>query len=180
MVVDGSCDAQGWEADFADRIFNTLRKKDVELVGETPLRARRPEDLSDALSDQDAFNCVFLFCHGAGAQVSQDSKLSSFWTWLSACGGLTPKLLTVCTCETYDADTSQSILEARDSFAQLAIAPQSPLSPRAAGLFFMKFFVELDLHANDSITSKMAWFSHAKARELLKRRHLTGQMGIRC
>ncbi len=30
----------------------------------------------------------------------------------------------------------------------------------------------VDLHAHDSITGKMVWFSYSKARELLKRRHL--------
>jgi len=180
LVVDGSNNAQGWEAEFCHRFFNVMSRKGIGLVGEAPLCADHPQDLSEALQDQEAFNCIFLFCHGDEAQGSQKSKLSSFWEWLSRYEGLTPKLLAVCTCETYDPGTSQSILAAEDSFAQLTIAPQSLLSPRAAGLFMMKFFTELDLHAHDSITGKMVWFSHSKAREIMRRRHLPGRVGMRC
>ena len=180
LVVDGSNNAQGWEAEFCNRFFNVMSRKGIGLVGETPLCADHPQDLSEALQDQEAFNCIFLFCHGDEAQDFQKSRLSSFWEWLSRYEGLTPKLLAVCTCETYDPGTSQSILAAENSFAQLTIAPQSLLSPRAAGLFMMKFFTELDLHAHDSITGKMVWFSHSKAREIMRRRHLPGRVGVRC
>ena len=73
---------------------------------------------------------------------------------------LDPKLLVVCTWEDHDADTSESILASGSSVASLAIAPQSPLSPRAAGLFFMKFFSELGDHSSDAITGRMVWFSY--------------------
>ena len=152
----------------------------MELVSETPLRVDHFKDLESVLQDQETFNCLFLLCHGDGTQVPEESKLSSFWAGLSSYRGLPPTLLAVCTWESHDPVTSQSILAARDSFAQLAIVPQSALSPRAAGLFFMKFFTELNLHAHDSITGKMVWFSHSKAREILKRRNLPGQVGMRC
>ena len=179
-MVDGSRNAQGWEAEFCDRVFNVLRRKDMGLAGQTPLRPSLPQDLDAVLQNQDAFNCILLFCHGEGPHVPRESKLSSFWSWLSTYEQLTPKLLAVCTWETHDPETSQLILAAGDSFAKLAMVPQSPLSPRAAGLFYIKFFSELDLHAHDSVMGKMVWFSHAKARELLKRRHLSGQVGLRC
>ena len=178
LVVDGSHNHQGWEAEFCSRIFNVLGRRAMNLVGEGPLKIDRPQDLTEALPDQGAFNCIFLV--GRGAQIPEDSNQSSFWAWLSSHAVLTPKLLAVCTFEDHDPETSQSILSAEDSFAQLAIVPQSPLSPRAAGLFFMKFFTELDFHAPDAITGRIVWFSHAKARELLKRRHLSGEIGMRC
>lgn len=180
LVVDGCGNAEGWEAEFCDRLFDVLRRRGIRLASEAPLRPSRPQDLDEALRDQEAFNCVFLFCHGDGVQVPEELKLNSFWNWLSTREGMTPKLLTVCTSESYDSETSQRILAPGDSFAKLAIVPQSPLSARAAGLFYIKFFFELDLHANDSIQGKMVWFSHAKAKELLKRRHLPGQLGVRC
>lgn len=100
------------------------------------------------------------------------SKLSNFWDWQSNYEGMAPKLLTICICEDYDPYTSQSILMAKDSFAKFAIVHQSPLTPRVAGLFFMKFFTELDVHTADAITGQMGWFSRSKARELLRKRHL--------
>ena len=77
LVVDGSRNHQGWEAEFCSRIFNVLRRKGMDLVGEGPLKADRPQDLSEALLDQGAFNCIFLVGHGS--QVPEDSTQSSFW-----------------------------------------------------------------------------------------------------
>ncbi len=178
LLVDGSRDAQGWEAEFCSRMFNVLGRKGIDLAGERPLKVDRPQDLSEALQDQGAFNCLFLVGHGA--QVPEESKLSSFWNWLSNHDGLTPKLLAVCTFEDHDPVTSQAILSAEDSFAQFAVVPQSPLSPRGAGLYFMKFFTELELHSHDAITGRMVWFSRSKARELLRKRRLPGEIGMRC
>ena len=152
----------------------------MRLAGDGPLRVDRPQDVSEALLDQESFNCIFLFSNGGGQHSSEESNLSNFWGWLSSYEGLSPKLLAVCTCEDYDPNTSQSILAAEDSFAQFALVPSSPISPRTAGLFFMKFFTELDLHAEDAITGKMVWFSRSKARELLRKRHLPGEIGMRC
>ncbi len=178
LVIDVCRNDQGWESEFSSRIFNVLRRKGMTLVGEKPTNVDRPQGLSKALPDQSEFNCVFLLGHAA--QIAEESKLSGYWASLSSLDGLEPKLLAVCTFEDHDPDTSKSILSAEDSLAQLAVVPQSPLSPRAAGLFFMKFFTELDLHAADAITGRMVWFSHAKARELLKRRRLPGEIGMRC
>ena len=178
LVIDACRNDRGWESDFCSRIFNVLRRKQMALVGDSPLRVDRPQGLSEALQEQSAFNCVFLVGHAA--QIGEESKLSGYWEWLSRLDGLEPKLLAVCTFEDHDPDTSRSILSAEDSFARLAVVPQSALSPRAAGLFFMKFFTELDFHAPDTITGRMVWFSHAKARELLKKRRLPGEIGMRC
>ena len=179
LIVDASCNAEGWEGEFCDRMADTLKRKQLQLVGEAPVRVGRPEAMAEVLESQD-FNCLLLFGHGQGQSVHEEAKLKEYWTWLCRHEGLAPMLLALCTCETYDPETSQAILEAREGFARLALAPQSPLTPRAAWLFFMKFFTELDLHTSDAITGKMVWFSYAKARELLKRRRLPGEVGVRC
>ncbi len=180
LLVDSSRNIQGWEAEFCSRMYHVLQRKQMQLAGEGPLRVNRPQEMADTLVDQEGFNCIFLFSNGDGPHSTEESNLNSFWNWLSSYEGLSQKLLAVCTCEDYDPDTSQSILTAEDSFAPFAIAPQSPLSPRAAGLFFLKFFTELDMHAPDEITGKMVWFSRSKARELLRKRHLPGEIGMRC
>ena len=178
LVIDGCRNGQGWETEFCGRMFNVLRRKGIALAGDSPVKVGDPEDLQEALQNHSAFNCVFLVGHAA--QIAEESKLSNYWAWLASADDLTPKLLAVCTFEDHDPETSQSILSAADRFAQLALVPKTPLSPRAAGLFFMKFFTELDLHAADAITGRMVWFSHAKARELLKKRRLPGEIGMRC
>jgi len=178
LVIDGCRNQQGWESEFCSRIFNVLRRKGMTLAGERPLRVDRPQDLSEVLQDQSAFNCILLVGHAE--EVPEESKLRNFWVWLSSHDRLTPKLIAVCTFEDHDPDTDQLILSSEDSFARFAVVPQSPLSPRAAGLYFMKFFTELDFHAPDAITGRMVWFSHAKAKELLRRRRLPGEIGMRC
>ncbi len=178
LVVDGSCNVLGWESEFCDRISNVLARKEVALATRNAVLLNEPEELAPLLRDQQA-NCIFLFCHSY-RQNGQTAALYDYWKWLAGQNGLTEKLLAVCTYEGHDPVTAQSILDASDSFAKLAVAQQSDMSLRAAGLFYMKFFTELDLHAYDSITGKMVWFSHSKAREILKRRNLPGRMGLRC
>ncbi len=178
LIVDGSGDVQGWKAAFCGRIWNLLSRKGFRLAGDAPLRARNPEELAEILF-QDSFNCLFLACHGKATDPGH-SSLAAYWAWLSQQQGVDRKLLAVCTWEDHDADTTESILGSEDAFASLAIAPQSPLSPRAAGLFYMKFFAELGDHSTDSITGRMVWFSCTKARELLRRRRLPGEIGMRC
>ena len=82
--------------------------------------------------------------------------------------------------EDYDPETTHDILKSPTNFAPLAVAQGSPLTPREAGLFFLKFFIELDLHSSDEISGRMVWFSWSKARELLRRRRLTGVVEVRC
>ncbi len=178
LVVDGSRNVLGWESEFCDRISNVLVRKEVDLVGGGAARIDRPKELAPLLRGQQA-NCIFLLCH-AHRQDGQTAALEDYWKWLAGQDSLAEMLLAVCTYEEHDAETAQAIMGAGDSFAKLAVAQQSDMSLRAAGLFYMKFFTELDLHAYDSITGKMVWFSHSKAREILKRRNLPGRMGLRC
>lgn len=178
LVVDGSRNVLGWESQFCDRISNVLVRKEVDLVAGGAVRINGPEELAPLLRDQQA-NCIFLLFHGH-KQDGQTATLGDYWKWLAGQNDLAETLLAVCTYEGHDPATAQAIMDAGDSFAKLAVAQQSDMSLRAAGLFYMKFFTELDLHAYDSITGKMVWFSHSKAREILKRRNLPGRMGLRC
>jgi hypothetical protein len=180
LMIDGTRNTQSWENEFSGRIFTVLKRKGLDLVGDVPLRPSQPQDLNAVLDCEDSFNCLFLLCHGKAADVPEETKLAAYWTSLSNRGTLKSKLLAVCSWETPDTETGQSILDARDSFAQIALVPGSTLSQRAAGLFYLKFFTELDLHADDSIMGKMVWFSHAKAKEILKRRNLPGEIKVCC
>ena len=178
LVVDASCNLLGWESEFCHRISNVLKRKGMHLAGEQPLETGQPQDLATVLSDS-ALNCILLIGHGDRPGMPKGSQLGSYWNWLSAHDGINPKLLAIYACEGHDPDTSASILSASDSFAQFAIVPQSEIHPHAAGLYFMKFFTELNLHAAESITGKMVWFSRSKARELLRKRRLAGEFGAR-
>ena len=180
LVVDASSNLEGWESEFCSRLFAAMKKRGLSLTGTGPVATENPQQLAPHVESQEAFNCILLLGHGKGDGVEPGSDIGSYWAWLNAQDGLLPKLVALCTWERYDQSLSHEILESSETFAPLALSPQSPMTPREAGLYFLKFFTELDLHSEGSITGKMVWFSGSKARELLKRRRLTGKVGVRC
>ncbi len=179
LLVDASGNQQGWEHAFTDRLYSTMQRRGLRLKESAPVRVVRPEELESYLQPEEAFNCLLLFCH-TGEQPGVLPSLMAYWTWLSARPWATPKLFAACTWEDYDPPTTNAILKASPGFAPLALAPLSPLTPREAGLYFLKFFSELDIHTSEVVTGKMVWFSASKAREILRRRKLTGSVGVRC
>ena len=180
LVADASRNLGGWESGFCDRLFAIMNRRGLQLIGDAPIRVDLPEELLQYLERQGEINCILLLAHGEGESVLPEAKLSSYWAWLSSRGQFPPVLFAACMWESYDPAVSREILESQASFSPLAVVPQSPLTPREAGLFFLKFFTELDLHSSESITGRMVWFSCSKARELLRKRRLTGKVGARC
>jgi len=178
LVVDASRNLEGWENDFIDRLFSSLKRSRLILITKVPVCIHRTNELEPHLSSD--FNCILFFSHGQGEQVLPDAKMRSHWDWLNLHGQLSSKLFAGCMGQSYDPEASRQILQSPQTFAPLALTPQSPLAKREAGLFLLKFFTELNLHSKESITGKMAWFSYSKARELLRRRRYTGKFGLRC
>ena len=180
LLVDASCNRGGWEFDFCDRLYASMKRRGLLLKVSAPVRVERPEELLPHLEPQHDFNCMLLFDHGEGEYAAPETNLTSYWTWLNSRVQPPGLLFAACMWESFDPTVSQEILGSGESFAPLALAPQTPLTPREAGLFFLKFFIELDLHSGDAITGRMVWFACSKARELLRRRRLTGKVGARC
>ena len=184
LVADASCNAWGWEAQFCERLFASLKRRNVPLQGDGSVRVQQPGGLLPHLergptSNGERFNCLLLFGHSPEADVAPGTGLGDYWTWLNSHAQPSQMLFAACTWDDYDAEVSEEILKSPDTFAPLALAQQSPLTQREAGLFFLKFFTELDLHSSDSVTGRMVWFACSKARELLRRRRLTGKVGLR-
>lgn len=178
LVVDATRNLEGWEQEFGNRLSSSLRRSGLPLLTETPVRITETDELKPHLSG--AFNCMLFFSHGQGQNVSHTARMKTHWDWLNTDGQLPQMLFAALTCESYDPDASRQILESTPTFAPLAVSPQSPVMPREAGLFLLKFFTELNLHSPESLSSKMVWFSFSKARELLRKRRYTGKFGIRC
>jgi hypothetical protein len=180
LVVDASGNAGGWEAEFCDRLFESMRRRKLHLHGDAPVRVQAPGELARHLEPPDACNCLLLFSRGDQGSDAAGTGLRSYWEWLEAHPPASPKLFASCAWEAYDPELSRRILGDRRDFAPIVLTQESPLTPREAGLFFLKLFTELDLHCPESITGKMVWFSYIKTRELLKRRQLPGRVGVRC
>ena len=179
LLIDGSRNLEGWEASFCEQLLNRLLRRGIHLVTDLPVRAEKPGELVPRLEPEDGFNCILLLCHGEGERVSQEAKLSSYWEWLNGYPWENPKLFAALTWQSYDPHASREILESSNSFAPVALAPTSSVTPRLGGLFFLKFFAELHLHSFDSISGGMARFSYAKAKHLLERRGMSGAVGFR-
>ena len=179
LLVDASRNLAGWESGFCDRFFTTMRRRGIGLVGGGPLRTAHPEELLPHLDAVDEANCVLVVTHDSETNPPSSAELRRYWEWMDA-HVRGPKLFAGCSWHSYDPEVPQASLSNAGRFAPLAVAPQSPVTPREGGLYFMKFFTELDLHAEKEISGRMAWFSSSKARELLRRRRLDGTFGVLC
>ena len=180
LMVDASRDAGGWEREFSYRLFTSMARRGLRLKGDAPAMPQHPEELAPHLEEQETFNCILLLGHSNEEGIPPEVGLGGYWDWLKSRHELRPKLLAVCTWDAHAPRTSQEILESPESFAPLALAPQSAMTARESGLYFLKFFTELGLHSEDSITGRMVWFSASKAKELLRRRRLAVKFGVRC
>jgi hypothetical protein len=166
LLVDATRNIQGWEHEFSDRLYCSLQRTDLQMLGNSPLRVRNVTELK--LNDF-AFNCMILFAH-AEPEFSLPRVEST----------LPPFLLAICSTQHLDSRVSEEVLKSTPAVAPIAIVPLSSMTPREAGLFYLKFFTELKLHSTDHISGKMAWFSFSKARELIRRRRYAAKFGIRC
>ena len=176
LAIDACADANGWEADSASRVVASLTRRDIPVVSGGPIAITDPDQIRQALSDSDDYNAILLF-----ARADFNPGVGRFWEALRSELQGQEKLLAVCTWDSSDESTASEILESPETFAHIAIAQQTPLTVRGAGLFFMKFFVEVDMHSEstESMTGKMIWFGHSKAREILRRRKYDGRVGLR-
>jgi hypothetical protein len=175
-VLDATRNREGWEAETCARVSDSLVRRDIAVLDGGPIAVHSPEDLEGILRPHDRYNCIFLCANADGG-----APVGDYWAALQSTLDGARKLLAVCTWQGFDQRTTEEVLTADATFAVLAVSQQSPMTVRAAALFFMKFFAELDLHseASESMTGKMVWFGHSKAREILRRRHYEGRVGLR-
>ena len=178
LLVDASRNLAGWESEFCDRLFTAMARRGLGLVGSSSLRVSEPEQMNPHLRSLESASCVLLVGHGEETAPSAADEVRSHVAWLKA-NVAGPKLLAVCSWQHHDPALTEEILKAPNDFAPMALAQQSPVTAREAGLFFLKFFSELDLHSENQMTGRMAWFAWSKAKELLTRRRLDGSFGVR-
>ena len=178
LLVDASRNLAGWESEFCDRLFSAMVRRGLRLVGSSSLRVSGLKQLKPHLRALERASCVLLVGHGEETAPSAAHEIQSHVAWLKV-NVIGPKLLAVCSWQNYDPALTEELLKAPSDFAPLALAQQSPVTAREAGLFFLKFFSELDLHSENQMSGRMAWFSWSKAKELLNRRRLEGSFGLR-
>jgi hypothetical protein len=170
IVVDCTGGASAPEADLTRRLLTTLAKRGVTLASAEPIAP----PLEPHASALDAASCIVLVGDSARTGVALEA-----WRWLDA-HVTGPALVVAAQLGDPDPALTDALLQAPPHLAPIALAQQTPATPRATALFLMKLLAELHLHTDDHrITGRMAWFAHRKAAELLKRRRLDGAWGLR-
>ncbi len=176
LILDAVEDRAGWEATATMRIAESLIRRGISVIGDAVVPVSGSDDITLALRSPRDFNCIFL-------TVRADNSTSMSEYWIALQDGLAgeSKLFAMCTWDTADPKVAEDAIKVEDTFAPIAVVQQQPMSGRGASLFFMKFFAELDMHSEstNSMTGKMVWFGHSKAREIMRRRHYDGRVGLR-
>ena len=84
LMVDASRNQMGWEFEYCDRLFASMKRRGLHLEGSAPVRVKDPEELLPHLEAWGSFNCILLFGHGQGANVAPETKLSGYWACLNS------------------------------------------------------------------------------------------------
>jgi hypothetical protein len=170
LTVEITGNREEWEHDSARRVHSSMRRRNISLTADEPLMGDA-SDLAEMINGAGDFNAMLLLC-----RPEDNDAAMQIWSQLQ--GISDHALLAICTWDTAEPVLAGAISESTELFGQLAVVQESPMTVRGAGLFFMKFFAELDLHSEstESMTGKMVWFGHSKAREILKRRNLEGRV----
>jgi len=176
LALDAVADRDGWEDEATTRIADSLVRRDIHVIGGGPVNVSGRDDIAAAIKTAGDYNCIFLTARADGSPSAADC-----WAALKEKLADSSKLFAMCTWDTADPAVAEDALKSEDTFAPVAVVQQEPMSGRGASLFFMKFFAELDMHseATHSMTGKMVWFGHSKAREIMRRRHYDGRVGLR-
>ena len=174
LVVDASDEREGWEADFCRRLAGSLQRRGLSVAASRLRRTSRAH-----LDASPPPNCLLLAGHATPA--APESATPTVLGVAPGAGGAVPP----CSSRSAPGVTTTRTLATggrthSTDLAPFALAPTSPLTPREAGLYFLKFFIELHLHAPEEISGRMVWFSASKAAALLRRRGLAGTVGARC
>ena len=146
-----------------------MRRRGVSLLGDGPHLLTQADELTHALELHPDFNCLLLQAHGA----TVGGCARDCWRSLCETDVLTERLFAMSVCNGFDPSLSADILE-DSSATSMVVVPVESLPARRTGPFFVKFFVELDLHCPQSINPMMARFAFAKAQKFAP-----GKMKIR-
>ena len=169
LLIDATGNSGGWEWDVSDKLMRVLGKRGLVLAEEQVIAITSVSDLAAHASSLGAASCVVLFCSGDDVDV---------WHWLTTnVNG--SKLAVVCQWGDQARVMADAVLKVPDAWAPIAVAADSAVAPREGALFLLKFLTELNLHSDNRMTGRMAWFAWTKANELLKRRRMTARFELR-
>ena len=173
LTIDITANREGWEHDSAHRVHAGMLRRNISVAVDEPLMGATSE-LARLINGAGEFNAMLLLC-----RPEDNDAAEQIWSQLQEI--TTDALLAICTWDVAEPVLASEVDESIGLFGQLAVVQESSMTVRGAGLFFMKFFAELDLHSEstESMTGKMVWFGHSKAREILRRRNYEGRVSLK-
>ena len=174
LVVDATQNLQGWEQKASDRVFRSMKRRKVQVLGAGPERPTSPSEFEALIASWPVFNCLILAGQGRGDDVDASAALKSYWDVLRRKQDeISLAVVATWTCGRPDPRVKEEVIRARD-LAPIALASEEDLNAHEAFVFFSRFFEELDLHCPTVINAPMARFAYIKTRHFAK-----GKMEIR-
>jgi hypothetical protein len=174
LLLDTTNNEEGWEYEVSAKLLAVLEKRGVTLVEARPLHVSSASQLYRHPESLAAASCIILLGSSNGAP----DRFMGLWNGLSA-HIEAPTIAVVCLWGTHLESLTDAVLKLSPDWAPIALAQESDIAPRAGALFLLKFITELELHSDERMTGRMAWFAWKKAAELLKRRGLSAKFGLR-
>ena len=174
LLIDATGNAGGFEWETSARLLSALGRRGVALVDVEPLKVEDVSDIGRRVDALAAATCVVLLASEQGPP----GRGLAVWEWIGS-NAAGPKLAAVCQWGAPDPSLADAVLTVPTSWAPIRIAQETAAGPREGGLFLLKFLAEMDLHSDERMTGRMAWFAWRKADELVKRRRMAVRFGLR-
>lgn len=153
MLIDGTKNVHGWEYEFSDKLWQSLHKEGVRMVGDGPVRLTSALQLGDALSvaPRDTELSLLLFVHGVRKDQKPDgSSVYAYGCWFVVHPASSVRLFTLCVCREMERGFATEIAQSGGGIPY-KIVPNRNLSLEEAEQFFYAFFRELTACAKSRI-----------------------------
>ena len=160
LFIDATENLVGWEHSYSKAMYDSLKRRKISLVGDGPYLLGKLDDLHSIIRTEEDINCIFLQANGKNV----DGRAREYWVELNRIKCLKNRLFALSMCNGFDKSLSHEVLNFK-SGSSITVCPIDQLSKRQSSAFFVKLFIELDLHCSQSISSFMARFAFAKAKQ---------------
>ena len=159
LFLDATANLRGWEHLSARTMFDSMKRRGISLVGDGPRLLEKLDELPSTICGDQYINCIFLQVNGEDI----GGWARDCWLALQRSTILKNRLFALSICDGFDQYLSEEILNYKGD-CSISVCPVNQLTKRQSAAFFVKFFIELDLHCSQSISPMMARFAFAKAK----------------
>ena len=167
LFVDATQNLQGWEHNASARVFRSMKRRKVQMVGTGPAKPQSPDEFEELLACRDNFNCLLVAGHGQAPDLPISALLKTYWDVMNQHNNPSLALLAAWTCGRPDPKLKEEVMQVGGP-VPIVLASAVDLDGKEAYLFFSRFFEELDIHCPQAITAPMARFAYTKTHHFSK------------